>query len=253
MNGVAGVRPDRVSAFLHTQLSANPPRVRAFLRTEVALLLATLVAVTFKPSASYWIVVYLLLVSSPVVGNSVLDAVQRFYSSVVGCAVTVLVIIMALDEPWIYRPLQAVLIGLALFIARATPLGPLALTAGTTFAIISGSDVGEPPEGLITLSFYRILHAVIGSAIGSFAQLTFWPDDPLAVLKLSLSRQMAEVDSCLRGEPVALDAARVVRHFELLANAQVRHPDLLHRRAEIGELILDVGRVVDETLRWRVQ
>src|SRR5262249_51205848 len=154
------------------------------------LLLASFVIVTFKPSASYWIVVYLLLVSSPLVGNSVLDAVQRIFASIVGCGLAVLVIIVAIDEPWLYRSLQAVTIGLALFIGRATPLGPMALMGGTTFAIITGSDVGEAPEGLITLSFYRILHAVIGSAIGAFVQLTFWSDDPLDVLKLSLAKQI---------------------------------------------------------------
>jgi uncharacterized membrane protein YccC len=246
---VAAPAADRLGGFVRTQLWPNRPRVRAFLRTEVALLIATFVVVTFKPSASYWIVVYLLLVSSPLVGNSVLDAIQRFYASIVGCAVAVLVIIMALDEPWLYRPLEAVILGLALFLARGTPLGPMALTAGTTFAIISGSDVGEDPEGLITLSFYRILHAVIGSAIGAFVQLTFWSDDPLDVLKLSLRTQLAQVEASLRGEPVALDAARLARHFELLAAAQVRHPELLHRRTEIGEVIVDVARVVDATIR----
>jgi hypothetical protein len=125
----------------------------------------------------------------------------------------------------------------------------MALTGGTTFAIISGSDAGQDPEGLITLSFYRILHAVIGSAIGAFVQMYLWSDDPLAVLRLSLGQQLAGVEASLRGEPVTLDAARVARHFELLANAQVRHPELLHRRTEIAEVIIDVARVVDATIQ----
>jgi uncharacterized membrane protein YccC len=250
---VAAPPADRFGAFVRTQLAPNPPRVRAFLRTEVGLLLATFVVVTFKPSASYWIVVYLLLVSAPIVGNSLLDAFQRFYASVVACAVAVLVIIVALDEPWLYRPLQAILIGFALFIARGTPLGAMALTGGATFAIITGSDVGEDPEGLITLSFYRILHAVIGSGIGAFVQMTFWSDDPLDVLKLSLRQQIDQVEAALRGEPVSLDAARVARNFELLANAQVRHPELLHRRTEIAEVIIDTAIVVDATIRQQTR
>jgi uncharacterized membrane protein YccC len=245
---------DRAAAFLRAQLSPAPPRVRAFLRIEVALLLSSLVIVTFKPQSSYWITVYALLVSSPLVGSSLVDALQRFLASIVGCGVAVLVIVIALDEPWLYRPLQAAIIGLALFIGRTTPLGPMAQTAGTTFAIITGSDlVGAPPDSLITLSFYRILHAVIGSGIGAFVQLTFWSDDPLDVLKVSLDAQMTEVAACLRGERVVLDPARVGRHFELLSNALVRHPELVHRRAEIAEVILDVSRVVDATIRQQVR
>jgi uncharacterized membrane protein YccC len=243
----------RAGAFLHTQLWPNPERVRAFLRIEVALLVSSFVAVTFKPQAAYWIVVYALLALSPVVGNSVRDALQRFMASVVGCAVSVLVIIIAVDEPALYRPLQAAIIGLALFIGRATPLGPAAQLAGTTFAIITGSDVGQAPEGLVTLSFYRILHAVIGSGIGAFVQLRFWSDDPLQVLRFSLDRQMNQVGDSLRGQHVVLDAARVGRHFELLGNAQVRHPEIVHRRAEIAEVILDVAAVVEAALREQVR
>ena len=241
---------ERAGAFLRTELGPNPERVRAFLRAEVALLLASFVLITFKPTNAYWTVVYVLLVTAPTVGNSVSNAVARFNASVVGCAAAVLIIIAAFDEPWLYTPLQALILGVALFIARSTPIGPAALTGGATFAIISGSDVGQAPAILITLGFYRILQAVLGSGIGAFVDRTFWPDDPLTLLRQSLAGQIAAVEARLDGEPARLDASRVGRHFELLSNAEVRHPALVHCRSVIAALLLDVGRLVDETLRY---
>lgn len=240
-------------AFLRSQLSPSPPRVRAFLRLEIGLLFASFVVVTFKPVDGYWTVAYLLLVSLPTVANSLSNAIQRVYASVIGSGLAVLIVVVAYDQSWLYVPLQAAIMGVALFVARSTPIGPTALTGGATFAIVTGSDVSHHPERLITLAFYRILQAAIGGAIGGVAQRAFWPDDPLDVLKLSLSSQLLEVEACLRGEQVALDPARVGRHFELLANAQAVHPELVRRRSELGKLILDVACVVDTTLRTHAQ
>ncbi len=244
---------ERAAAFFRTELAPNRGRVRAFLRTEVALLAASFILITFKPTNGYWTVVYVLLVSSPAVGNSARNAIQRFNASVVGCAAAVFIIIAAFDEPWLYTPLQALILATTLYVARSTPIGAPALTGGATFAIISGSDVAQPPAILITLGFYRILQAVIGSGLGAFADRTFWPDDPLVLLRESLATDLAGVEARLRGEAATLDGARVGRHFELLGNAEVHHPDLHRCRVSIAVLILDVGRLVDETLRYERQ
>jgi uncharacterized membrane protein YccC len=241
----------RALAFARTELGPNPARVRAFLRLEVALVLASLIVITFKPVNAYWTVVYLMLVLTPTVGSSVRNAIDRFNTSVIGSALAILLIIAAYDSPWVYSPLQAILMGVALYIARSTPIGPVALTGGATFAIISGSDVTQLPSNLITLGFYRVLQAVIGGGLGAFAQLALWPDDPLVWLQRSLAAQLAAAEAGLRGGPVMLDAGRIVRHFELQANAQVRHPGLGRRRTEILELIVRVGCIVDRTLRRR--
>jgi uncharacterized membrane protein YccC len=239
----------RLGAFVAVELRPSPGRVRAFLRVEAALVLASLIAITFKPVNAYWIVVYLLLVMTPTVGNSLANAIARFNNSVVGSAVAVVLIVAAYDTPWVYAPLQALIMGGALFIARSTPIGPVALTGGATFAIISGSDVTQLPSNLITLAFYRVLQAAIGGGVAVFAQLWLWPDDPLDQLRRSLALQLSEVETRFAGERVVLGAGRVTRHFELLANAQMRHPGLAHRRAEIAALIVDVGCMIDEALR----
>jgi uncharacterized membrane protein YccC len=240
---------ERLRAFARTELGPTPGRVRAFLRLEAALAIACLISVTFKPTHAYWTVVYVVLVSTPAVGNSLRNAWQRIETSAVGCALAILLIIATYDLPWVYAPLQATLTGVGLYLARSTPLGPVALTGGATFAIISGSDVTQPPSNLITLGFYRVLQAVIGGGLGAFVQLELWPDDPLVSLRRSLGSQLDAAEAGLRGERPLLDGARVTRHFELLANALVHHPGLVRRRTEISALIVEVGCIVDRTLR----
>ena len=242
---------ERLSVFVRSELAPNPGRVRAFLRLEVGLVLASFVIITFKPVNGYWTMVYLLLVSVPTVGNSLLDAVHRTQTSLIGCGVAFLLIIGAYDQAWLFAPLQAIGLGVALSIARSTPVGPAALTGGATFAIITGSDVTQLPANLVSLGFYRILQAVIGSGLGAFVQLVCWPDDPLAALRHSLAVQTEQVAASLRDEPALPDASRVGRHFELLANAEVRHPGLRRRRSEIGALILDVACLVDAVVGRR--
>ena len=241
---------ERLGAFLLPEIRPNPPRVRAFLRTLAGFLLASFVVVTFKPTDPYWTVIYVLLVSVPTVGNSAHNAVDRLRASIIGCAAAVILIIVAFDEPWLFTTLQALFLGAALFIARETPVGPTALTGGATFVAITGGDLSLLPGALITLAFYRVLQAALGGGIGALAQLTFWPDDPLVVLKYSLERQIGEVEAHLGGARVVLDAARLRRHLELQHNAEVRHPELVHRRAELGALILEVASAIDETLRY---
>src|SRR5262249_2128733 len=104
-----------------------------------------------------------------------------------------------------------------------------------------------------TLGFYRVLQAAIGGGLGAFAQLALWPDDPLVWLRRSLSSQLAAAEAGLAGGRVVLDAARVAPNFEVLANALMLHPGLGRRRPEISALVVDVGCVVDATLRHQVR
>jgi uncharacterized membrane protein YccC len=237
--------------FAQAQLAPNRGRIRAFLRVQAALLIASAIAITFKPINAYWIVVYILLVTSPTVGNSVRTAIARFRASLIGCGVAVLLVIASYDAPWFYLPGQAIVLAIVLFIGLTLPVGPAIATGGATFAIIVGSDAGNTPELLITLAFYRVWESVIGGAIGAFAQLLLWPDDPVDMLRRSLAAQLEAIESALSDGKTRLDAARVARHIELLNNAEMRHPALARRRCEIAALVLDVAGLVDQAQHRR--
>ena len=119
---------DRLAAFARRELGADTGRLRAFGRTLVGVLLAVATVLIFKPTNGYWMVNFALLVSSPAVGKSELDALRRVVAALIGGAAAAAVVIAAYDLPWLYVLLQSAGVGLALFLFGGTSLGPAVLT-----------------------------------------------------------------------------------------------------------------------------
>jgi uncharacterized membrane protein YccC len=240
---------DRLAAFVRRELGAEPGRVRAFGRALVAVLLAIVIVEIFRPSNGYWTATLVLFLSSPAVGNSEREVLRQALACLVGCAAAVGVIIVAYDLPWLYLPLQALGIGTALFLTRTTPLATAAFSGGFTFAVITGGSrlIGAP--GLIGLALVRLLQVVAGAGLGALVQLTLWRDEPLAELRSSLADDLTRAEALVAGRPTPLHAGRVNHHFELLIKAEIRHPELVRRRAEISLLILETALLVDQALR----
>ncbi len=238
----------RLGAFAQRELAPNPSRIRAFACTLVGLILASAIVLIFKPTNGYWTVAFVALVSSPAIGKSGLEALRRVLAALLGGAAAAAVVIGAYDLPWLYVLLQAVGIGLALFLFGTTSLGPAVITGGTTFAVITGASGAVGASGFIDLAWDRLLQAIVGSSIGAFAQLALWRADPLVELRRSLFADVVGAQARLEGKPATLDAGRVTRHFELLGHVETRYPAFLRRRAELSRLILDAARLVDQTL-----
>jgi uncharacterized membrane protein YccC len=82
----------------------------------VGRILASAIVLIFKPTNGYWTVTFVALVSSPAVANSEIEALRRVLAALIGGAAAATVVIGAYDLPWLYVLLQAVGIGLALFL-----------------------------------------------------------------------------------------------------------------------------------------
>jgi uncharacterized membrane protein YccC len=202
----------------------------------------------FRPTNGYWMAILALSLSSPAVGNSEREVLRQALACLLGGAAAVTVIIVAYDLPWLYVPLQALGIGTALFLTRTTPLGTAAFAGGFTFAVITGGSREIGATGLIDLAFDRLSQAIAGACIGALVQLTLWREEPLVELRLSLADDLARAEALLAGQPTSLHAGRVSRHFELLGKAEIRHPEIVHRRAEISLLVLETAHLVDQSL-----
>lgn len=240
----------RLLEFARRELRVERDRVRAFGRTLVALLLVTVALQILRGPNGYWVVTFVILVSSPAIDHSERAAVTRILATLVGGALSAAIVIATYDLPWLYIPLQAIGVGVSLFLARATPLGASALTAGFTFAVITGATGEVDAAGLIDFTWIRFGLSVLGCGLGAITQLTLWPDDPLEELRESLRDDLTRVESRAAGRPATLRAERLSRHFELLNNAEGRNPPLARRRAEISLLILETARLVDQGLGY---
>jgi uncharacterized membrane protein YccC len=238
-------------AFWRSELGITTDRARAFSRSLVAVLLSIATVTIFHLPDAIWTATFALLVSSPAVGQSVKNAAARIIITLIVAAIGIAFTISAVGQPWLFLPLQAVALGVAVFLTQASPLGLLAVNGGATFAVITAGATLDPGNA-IDLAFYRLWQAVLGCLFGVFAQIVCWPDDPLQLLERSLARQLQDIEAFITGAAVKLDPGRIVRHFELLANAEVRHPAMVQRRPEITLLILELGVLTDEALRQRV-
>jgi uncharacterized membrane protein YccC len=239
---------DRLVAFARRELGPEPGRVRAFGRTLVGLLLAIVLVEIFRPANGYWTVILVIFLSSPAVGNSEREVLRQALACLLGGAAAVMLIIGAYDLPWLYVPLQALGIGTALFLTRTTPLATAAFSGGFTFAVITGGSREVGAAGLIGLAFVRLLQVIAGAGLGALVQLTLWREEPLVELRQSLTDDLARAEALLDGQPTSLHAGRLSRHFELLGNAEIRHPEIVPRRAEISLLVLETARLVDQSL-----
>ena len=239
---------NRLGAFVRRELGPEPGRVRAFGRALVAVLLAIVLVEVFRPTNGYWTATLVLFLSSPAVGNSQREVLRQALGCLAGGAAAVTLIITAYDLPWIYVLLQALGIGTALFLTRTTPLATAAFSGGFTFAVISGGSREVGAAGLIGLAFVRLLQAITGAGLGALVQLTLWREEPLVELRLSLADDLARAEARVAGQPTSLHAGRVSHHFELLVKAEVRHPEIVRRRAEISLLVLETAHLVDQSL-----
>jgi uncharacterized membrane protein YccC len=239
----------RLATLVRRELGPEPGRVRAFARALVAVLLAIVLVEIFRPTNGYWTATLCLFLSSPAVGNSEREVLRQALACLVGGAAAVTVIIVAYDLPWLYVPLQALGIGTALFLTRTTPLGTAAFSGGFTFAVITGGSREVGAVGLIDLAFDRLLQAIAGAGIGALVQLTLWREEPLVELRLSLADDLARAEALVAGQPTSLHAGRVSHHFELLGKAEIRHPGIVRRRAEIALRVLETAHLVDQALR----
>jgi uncharacterized membrane protein YccC len=239
---------DRLVAFARRELAPEPGRARSFGRALVAVLLAIVLLEIFRPTNGYWTVILVLFLSSPAVGNSEREVLRQVIACLLGGAAAVILIIVAYDLPWLYVPLQAIGIGTALFLTRTTPLATAAFSGGFTFAVITGGSREVGAAGLIGLAFVRLLQVIAGAGLGALVQLTLWREEPLVELRQSLADDLARAEAVVAGQPTSLHAGRVSRHFELLGNAEIRHPEIVRRRAEISLLVLETACLVDQLL-----
>jgi uncharacterized membrane protein YccC len=238
----------RLAAFVRRELGPEPGRVRAFGRALVAVLLALVLVEIFTPTNGYWTATLCLFLSSPAVGNSEREVLRQALGCLMGGAAAVILIIGAYDLPWIYVPLQALGIGTALFLTRTTPLGTAAFSGGFTFAVITGGSREVGSAGLIDLAFDRLLQAIAGASLGALVQFTLWREEPLVELRSSLADDLARAEALVAGRPTSLHAGRVSHHFELLGKAEIRHPEIVRRRAEISLRVLETAYLVDRSL-----
>lgn len=252
----------RFAAFLRTELAPSPARWRATWRIVIACVVATAVAMTFRLPNTHWQIVTIFIVSQPNVGATIDKALLRLGGTIVGAAGVVATVVAFPQQPWLQLPLIALLIATSTFLSRTTTYPYVALLGGITVVIFLGSNVVEPANS-VDDGLWRLLAIAVAEAIAAAVHLLLWPDDPEELLLKDVERILGVVAERLarlrRGDTsVASDAGRarvadgvfngLVRHLDLLNNAETRYRSLRGRHTEQLVLIGAVNRIATASL-----
>ena len=264
---------------LARELRPAPGRLANTLRVTLLCLVAIGISEVFRTPLTVLTAALVFFMSTKDMGSSILTAVMMTASAVAGVFIALLVFCVSLSEPALRVPLIAVATFAAMFLSRASSLGPVFFVSGfvTAYALTFGDDVlgaalqpdtaGDTTEdGLPALAFMPPVEALVHSilwiavAVGIPALVVIVGNlligrDPTLMLRSALANRMAAAARYCEGSEGA------VRDVETLARAGL-DPLLklrnlaakLHRTSRLrppGErVILDVGRLLGILLAW---
>jgi len=244
---VAGTT-SRLAGFLATELAPTPGRGRATLRIVAASVLATILVMGFHVPEGHWAIMTIFTVSQADAGASLRRGVQRVLGTILGGSAGIVLVNVFADQPWIRLPLFGTLGAVGLFLFRTTTAPYVGFLAGITGLMVVAAARGPDPSGAIVLGLWRIALIAASVLLAVGAQLLLWPDDPeeelLAEIGARVDAAAQAVRRCVGGTPradapppSALVESGLVRHLDLLANAEARYPSLRLRHVEQITLI----------------
>ncbi|MBY0277047.1 FUSC family protein [Candidatus Binatia bacterium] len=252
----------RLWAFLRAELAPSPARWRTTARIVIACIVATALAMSLRIPNAHWLIVTIFIVSQPNVGATLDKAVLRLAGTIVGALGVIVTVIAFPQQPWFQLPLIALLIGSSAFLSRTTSYPYVAMLGGLTIVLFLGSSEVHPTTS-VDDGLWRLAAIALAEVIATAAHLVLWPDDPEDLLLKDVERILTLVEErlerLLRGVHEADgDAGRariadgvfngLVRHLDLLSNAETRYRSLRGRHSEQLVLIGATNRVATASL-----
>ncbi len=246
--------------FLRRELAGSPARWRAALRTTVAVVVAIVLIMALDiPEGEFLLVT--LFVCTPIDAGASLDKARlRMLGTLSGGAIGILVTVLVLDKPWLFLPVQALVIAVAMFFARTTT-APYAFTLGAIVFVMVVPLYPTTPAANVEIALWRTGLTTLGVLIAIAAQLLLWPDDPEVLLLENLTGCVRDTETLLARvatlrlgdrpsaaeEGIALTGAS--GQLDLLKSAETRSRWLRQRHAEQIALITRVQLLVTAARR----
>jgi hypothetical protein len=138
--------PRDIVALLRRELRPTPGRLGDSVRIVIVVLIVVAIAETFRISDIAVSAFLVLVLSGREAASTVRTALISGIAVVLAIFATIAVFMLSLSEPALRIPLMAVITFGAVFLARASPLGPVFFMAG--FIIAYGLTLGDQVLGL---------------------------------------------------------------------------------------------------------
>jgi multidrug resistance protein MdtO len=246
--------------FLRRELAPAPGRWRATLRATVSVVIGiTLIMALDIPEGEFLLVT--LLVCTPMDAGASLDKARlRMFGTLAGGAVGILATVVVVDKPWLFLPLQATVIGVAMFFARTTTAPYAFILAGIVVVMVMPLYPATPGAN-VEVALWRTGLTTVGVLLAMAAQLLLWPDDPEVLLLRNLADRVRDTETLLGrlvtmrpGERAAMAeegvaVTGVAGQLDLLRNAETKSRWLRQRHAEQIVLITLVQLLVTAARR----
>lgn len=121
---------DALSRLLRRELALNDTRLRAMIRITGCTVVAVVIAMLFQVPLPAYVAYLVFMVSREDVASTLITAVGGLVAVTLAVALSLLFYVFDAAEPALRIPLLAFSTLIGTFIARASPLGPIALLAG---------------------------------------------------------------------------------------------------------------------------
>lgn len=246
--------------FLRAELRWTPARRILTIRLFVILMVISLVSVTLRPPATValsFAFVMMLGASMTDYTMTLLTALQLVKLVLLAIGLSVVSLGLWGDQPWFLVPWSFTLITLLLFYARVNGTPAIAAVLYVAVVLFKPEQPVQNVYGALWL-FPTLVLLTYGTAV--LAHLVLWRQDPLAVLNEHITARFDAIIRMLEGlvergadsETRADSGERpypgaVSRHFHLLTNAELAHPELKLKHLEWVDLIAEVDTWFNNT------
>jgi len=186
-------------------------------------------------------------------GETLLTGVVALFAMTLALALSLVLLLVAMDQPWLRFSLIGLMSAVAFFLRRTFAIGPAGWLLGfVPVIVLTLPDFVPTPELMIRLTLWLWPMLSLGIAGAIAANLFLAPVDPAALLREELVSRAraaeAAIARCLgtadRGpEPMRFAISGTGRMLQLLRDAGIVHPASRARSAEQRALIALTDRL----------
>jgi len=241
-----------LAQFLTTELRDFPGRRVAALRLFIVTLIIALTSQTLHipPLGAIAVLICLSYDAYANAGQSLAFGLRQLGYIILTTLVSVFTLMFAGNEAWLLLPLSLVIMALALFHARLIAW-PTGIALWYSVAVLYSPST--PDENIYSALWNIPIIGVLAIGSWTVVHLTIKPQDPLNLLKASISEQLAAVESIfttrMADSGVKIHKPVIRKHatvgslgkiLGLLENAELIHPTLRQKHEYYLALLLEI-------------
>jgi multidrug resistance protein MdtO len=243
--------------FLRQELAPFPGRALGTVRVVVACVVTLVLCMALQVPEAHLAVWVAMRVASEESGTTLLSGIVMLIALTVAVALSLLLLIVAMDQAWLRFCFIAALAALGLFLRRTFVIGAFGFVIGLIGALLMMvPDFVPIPELAVRATLWLWPVFALGIATSLAANLLIVPADPADLLAEELHARLRgardafvrQLGAPTRREPtsssVTLATAGMARMLALLRSAEIVHPSMKRRHGQQSALITLADRLV---------